>query len=67
MQKLHGRTVPIDEDEDITHADILSHQVLNHTTERVHPFSHVRLSRTQEVAHVIIQAEHGVSRFDSVN
>lgn len=67
MQKLHGCTVSIDEDEDITHAHIVSHQVLNHTTERVHPFSHVRLSRAQEIAHGVIQAEHGVSRFDSVN
>ena len=67
MQKLYGCTVSIDEDEDITHAHIISHQVLNHTTERVHPFSHVCLPRTQEVAHIIIQAEHGVSRFDSVN
>jgi hypothetical protein len=45
MQKLHGGTVSIDEDEDedISHADIVSHLVLYNTTERVHPFSHVCL------------------------
>lgn len=42
-----------------TQTDVMSHPVVNHSAKGIDPLAHVRLSGTQEIAHGIIQTEHG--------
>lgn len=59
MEELHGAPASVYEDEDIAQTDVISHPVVNHSAQRIDPLAHVRLSGTQEIAHGIIQTEHG--------
>ena len=59
MEELHGAPASVYEDEDIAQTNVMSHPVVNHSAQRIDSLAHVRLSGTQEIAHGIIQTEHG--------
>ena len=59
MEELHGGPASVYEDEDIAQTDVMFHPVVNHSAQSVDSLAHVRLSGTQEIAHGIIQTEHG--------
>lgn len=54
MQQLDGSTAATDKNKNIAHSDIITHLVLNNTTQRVHPFSHIGFAGTQKIAHRVI-------------
>lgn len=64
MEQFHGRPVPVDEDEDVPLAHVVSHLIPHHAAKGVHSLAHVGLARAKEVAHGVIQAEHGRKGFD---
>lgn len=59
MEELHSDPASVYEDEDIAQTDVMSHPVVNHSVQRIDSLTYVRLSGTQEIAHGIIQTEHG--------
>ena len=59
MQKFHGCSASVDKDKHIAKSNVISHFIMNKPTKRIYSFAHICLPGTQEVAHRIIQAEHG--------
>ena len=59
MKELHQFTTAADEDEHVTILHATAHTFMHHTAERTDTLAHVRPAGTKEVAHRIIQAEHG--------
>ena len=59
MKQFHEFAAGADEDEDITVLHLALHLFMYHSAQRTDTLAHVRLARTQEVAHRVVQIKHG--------
>jgi len=59
MKELHQLAAATDKYEHISILHATSHTFMHHTTQGTDAFTHIGSTQTQEVAHCIIQAEHG--------